>query len=406
MATVIVVTADRTLEIEASSIVDGDINSDGHLVLLRHDGTPIDMGAVSGMKLNPGSGYSKVDAFSYIGPSDPGAVPNGSVWYDTNDVAGPFASDSQKGLVELATNAETVSGTDAQRAVTPASLAARLSSDAAASPGYKTQVLTANSVAESATPTSYPSGVSMLSLQAGSGWSLNAGYGMVITMSISTDRTIQEFHANAGGTVPPIKWMRAYNTSGGGWTSWVQISGPPNLNPASFTETTSVTSYPLGHSRIYFPTTASASSWGPGYLSPGEIVTHKSDANYCRQTFTKYATGSGNFTDIWHRTGNSSTGWSEWYIPATVNDINKMSKAEYSGSVVITPTTVNVAKSGAITFPGGWFSSAPYMQVTAILNNPSLVQVSVESITTSGANIWITRSTLTATTVHWRATLN
>lgn len=122
MATVTVVTAERTLEIEATSIVSGDINDDGHLILVRHDDTPIDMGAVSGMKVNPGSGYVKADVFAYVGPSDPGSVPDGSVWYDTASVSGPVASETQQGLVELATVAEAATGTDTQRAVTAAGL--------------------------------------------------------------------------------------------------------------------------------------------------------------------------------------------------------------------------------------------------------------------------------------------
>lgn len=122
MATVTVVTAERTLEIEATSIVAGNVNAAGHLILTRHDGTEIDIGAVSGMQLDRGTTYSKVDAFTYVGDTDPGAVAEGSVWLDTGAIAGPFASATQQGLVELATAAETTTGTDTTRAVTPAGL--------------------------------------------------------------------------------------------------------------------------------------------------------------------------------------------------------------------------------------------------------------------------------------------
>src|SRR5688500_12692602 len=123
-------------EIENETIVSGSINAAGHLVLVRKDGTPIDMGAVSGVQLDTGTAYSKADVFSYVGDTDPGAVPDGSVWFDTTGPAGPFASTTQQGLVELATDAETIAGTDNQRAVTPASLAAV--------PGNKVQILAAN----------------------------------------------------------------------------------------------------------------------------------------------------------------------------------------------------------------------------------------------------------------------
>lgn len=124
MATVTVVTAERTLEIEASSIVAGNVNTAGHLILVRKDGAELDIGAVSGMQLDTGVSYSKVDAFTYVGDTDPGAVAEGSVWLDTADIAGPFASTTQKGLVELATTAETTTGTDTVRAVTAAGVKA------------------------------------------------------------------------------------------------------------------------------------------------------------------------------------------------------------------------------------------------------------------------------------------
>jgi len=47
MATVTGLTAERMLEIEAESIVDGDV-IDGHLILTQHDGSTIDAGSVTG----------------------------------------------------------------------------------------------------------------------------------------------------------------------------------------------------------------------------------------------------------------------------------------------------------------------------------------------------------------------
>lgn len=214
MATVTVVTADRTLEIEAASITGGTVNAGGHLILTRHDGTEIDVGAVSGMRLYDGDSYEAVDAFSYIGTADPGAVADGSVWYDTDD-AGPFASDTQKGLVELATSAETATGTDVTRAVTPAGLAAL--------PGTRVQVV--SGIAETAIPSAFPVGVSMQSVTSGSGWTPNGGFGTIVTHNISNNRCAQTFYSSAGGTSYPGMWTRLYNASdgGGGWTVWTQL---------------------------------------------------------------------------------------------------------------------------------------------------------------------------------------
>lgn len=303
MATVTVVTAERTLEIEATSIVDGSINAAGHLILERHDGTPIDMGAVSGMQMNSGSGYSKVDAFSYIGPSDPGAVPNGSVWYDTTDVAGPVASDTQKGLVELATPAETIAGTDTLRAVTPAGLAAL--------PGYRVQILANNANTETALPSAYPSGMSLMSITTGSGWSINAGFGSVFTQKSETDRTVQIAYSNPGGTGTPRSWIRQYHSSnnGGGWTSWSQYNTVYTLAPGSVVQSSSLASYPNGWSRIYF-STANSTGWDFAG-SAGELLTYTEGSDYAKQTWTSHVGGSG-IPEMWVRTSNAANGWTAW----------------------------------------------------------------------------------------------
>lgn len=47
MATITGLTAERMIEIEDASIVDGEILG-GHLILTRHDGTQIDAGSVIG----------------------------------------------------------------------------------------------------------------------------------------------------------------------------------------------------------------------------------------------------------------------------------------------------------------------------------------------------------------------
>lgn len=88
MATVTGLTADRMLAIEDASVVSGEIDVAGHLILTTYGGAEID------------AGYSLVSV--------------------------PDATDTVKGKVELATDAETATGTDATRAVTPAGLASVL----------------------------------------------------------------------------------------------------------------------------------------------------------------------------------------------------------------------------------------------------------------------------------------
>ena len=89
MARVTAFTAERSLEIENTSIVGGHIDVSGHLILEQRDGTEIDAGS---------------------------ALP-----------ALPVASATVQGIVELATAAETLARSDAMRAVTPASLTSTIS---------------------------------------------------------------------------------------------------------------------------------------------------------------------------------------------------------------------------------------------------------------------------------------
>jgi len=86
VATVTGLTAERMEAIEDASVVSGAIDGSGHLILTTFGGTDIDAGS---------------------------ALP-----------ALPVASSTLQGIVELATNAETITGTDATRATTPASVAA------------------------------------------------------------------------------------------------------------------------------------------------------------------------------------------------------------------------------------------------------------------------------------------
>ncbi len=332
MATVTVVDAERTLEIEATSIVSGSVNTDGHLILVRHDGTELDMGAVSGMQLDGGSSYSKVDAFTYVGDTDPGAVPDGSVWLDTSDLAGPFASDTQKGLVELATNAETIAGSDNSRAVTPAGLAAI--------PGNKVQILTANANTEGALPSAYPAGISQMTLTTGSGWSINTGFGSVITYRTETDRTVQHAYSNPGGSGTPRMWQRNYHTSqnGGGWTAWSQIQMIYTLTPGTLVQTSPLSSYPLGWSRMYF-TTANGTGWDFSGTA-GELMTFVDGTDFAKQTWTRHANGSNEPAEQWIRTANASGGWSSW--------------------------------KKLITDPGAWTAYTPAWTTSSGANTPSL----------------------------------
>lgn len=144
MATVNVVTAERTLEIEAASVTGGTIDGSSHLILTTHDGTEIDAGEVGGAVADAsttvkGAVELATDVETQTGTDAIRAVtPFG--------MASVVASATAKGLVELATSAEVATGTDTVRAVTPAGLAALVAS------------LTAKGIVELATTTETTTG--------------------------------------------------------------------------------------------------------------------------------------------------------------------------------------------------------------------------------------------------------
>lgn len=258
MATVTGMTAAAMQAIQDGMIVAAAFDSANHLILTKHDGTTVDAGAL-------------------------GAA--------TTTLAGP---------VELATNAETQSGSATNLAVTPAGLASL--------PGFRTQLLAQNSLAESDTPSSWPYGVTLMPLATGSGWTPNSGVGMVVTYSFDSTHTVQDFYANVGSGSPKV-WTRSYNST---WSSWAQKMIMVNLTPASFVQTTTRGNYPVGQSRLYYVDSTAAAGWDFASLAPGEVITYaENDNTFGRQVFTQHAGGSTNPVQ-WFRTANAAGGWTAW----------------------------------------------------------------------------------------------
>lgn len=203
MSSVIVYSAAHIDGILDLAVTNASITA-GHLILTLGDGSTIDVGTV-------------VSAVPDASTVTEGIV---ELATDVETIAGtdavravtPFglkavvATSSAKGLVELATNAETIAGTDTTRAVTPASL---LSAKVIVDPG------------ETALPSAYPAGVSVFKVSA-STWSLNGGSGAIVTTNEDNSTAQQVFLSNAGGTLAPQMWIRQYHpTNGaGGWTAW------------------------------------------------------------------------------------------------------------------------------------------------------------------------------------------
>lgn len=120
--TVTGLTAPRMLSIEALAIV-GTRRDGDNLILIKHDGSEINLGSfrgdtgLTGNKGEPGSISSingKTDGIIVLTAADIGAASTAA------------ATATAKGLVELATAAEVIAGTDATRAIVPSTLVALL----------------------------------------------------------------------------------------------------------------------------------------------------------------------------------------------------------------------------------------------------------------------------------------
>lgn len=129
MGNVLLFDAERMQEIEDTTVVDGHVDIDGHLILEQRDGTPIDAGDIRAPNLADASTTVKgivelsTDAESITGTSDVLAVTPKSLsaklgdWYTSLP-----ASTTDKGFVELATAAEAKAATSGSLAVTPLSI--------------------------------------------------------------------------------------------------------------------------------------------------------------------------------------------------------------------------------------------------------------------------------------------
>jgi hypothetical protein len=259
MATVTGMTAAAMQAIRDGTVVSGHYDSAGHLILVKYDGSQVDGGAA------------------------------------------PGATTAQAGIVELATSAETQTGTDTVRAVTPAGLASL--------PGTRVQILS-SPPAESAVQSSYPTGVSMMDV---SGWTPGNGFGTVVTHNVSAYRCEQTFYSATGGTSHPRAFIRHHNTAdgGGGWTAWHEFAIVSTLLASNYTQATAAASYPNGRSRIWY-TSANSGSWDFNGMN-GEVDTYWDSTNaFARQTFTQRTAGNTTTPEVWIRTSDNTVGWSAW----------------------------------------------------------------------------------------------
>lgn len=84
--------------------------------------------------------------------------------------------------------------------------------------GTRVRILADNAIAETATDSAWPTGISLMKITTGSGWSINNGFGYLVTFRIDGSRTRQQLYGHVSNDV----WTR-YFSSGVG-TPWVRIA--------------------------------------------------------------------------------------------------------------------------------------------------------------------------------------
>lgn len=317
----------------------------------------------------------------------------------------PMATTAVAGIAELATDTETIEGVEDTKVVTPLSLSPVLTrvgllEDA----GLKE--LTGK--VESDLGSTYPYGLSIMSLGVGSSWSINGGLGTVVTAKVSNDRIEQTFYSNDGGSTGIQKtWVRSSNSTSG-WTNWQQLLYRPTLPAASFTESSTLGNYPLGESRIYF-TTATSTGWSFAGKA-GELTTYREGSDFARQQWVKHVGGTtaGVETEIWIRTATAAGSWTRWRIVANDDADTGWISRSVSGTGMTMQQTLACRRKngivylkGAVTAPSGGYNT--FMQLpTGYLPPeqkyfPSSTNTSFHSnltVLTSGAvQVWVSGST-------------
>jgi len=303
MGTVQVFDSERMQEIEDTSVVDGHIDGSGHLILVQHDGTEIDAGS----------------ALATI----------------------PVASETVQGIVELATTAETTTGTDTERAVTPAGVAAAIG----AIPAVPDASTTVEGIVELATSAETITGTDTVRA------TTPAGVAAAVQSQVPT----------------------ATDTTQG------RVELATNAETTTGTDTTRATT-PAG---VAAAITANAAAAVP---SANETTQGKVEL----ATNAEFAAG----TD----TSRAST-------PANVaNAFGGVFPRIASGVVAITPVA-NTPTLGHVTFPVGRFTSNPAVTVSASTSVPgsTVIECAAANVNTSGFDAYIYRTNTTSTSVFWIA---
>lgn len=300
MGSVTGLTAARMLEIEAASIVDGEIDGDGHLILTQHDGTEIDAGNAL-VAINDNSVIRYLDATVYDNATPPLSYPDGiTLMYVTasNATADWTTFSGKWGSIRTVNYPPDFSDADTEQTWTRLTGSGDLPEQwirsgnnasgwtdwkkiALVEAGTKVQLLTAP--AESAGPASYPLGVSVTAVYTGSGWSINTGLLTLLTVNFDGQYRMYQsaYSVDGGSAAAALMWVRTYHDTDS-WTPWAKM--PTGNDPVTMGFTGEIKMWPAA---------AAPTGW---MLCEGGAISRTTYATLFALIGTTYGVGNGSTT--------------------------------------------------------------------------------------------------------------
>lgn len=348
MATITGLSAERMRQIEAASIVDGRIDESGHLILTRYDETEIDAGDAL-VAVPESSVIQFVTGFTEVTPA--ANYPDGVSlqWIDGASNASTWPTFSGKwGHITTVNFRSSESNNDTSQVWTRLGGSGlepekwfRIGSTSGwtvwrrvvTKKEFDDRMAPTTSKSVSDPPSTYPSGLSMTTMDGTTGpvWPSipTTQFGTLITANGGDLRSFQLMQVEDG-----YLHIRRYRSDLGGWRAFTKVFTEQRLSPIDVNQATTPFisgRYPWGLSYLYLSDAQSSAggwSWGAKY---GMVTTYRYSDDFIVQTWQKHAGGT-TLTELWQRTANATQGWSPWRV--IVSD-----QVDDTGWVSLTPAT-------------------------------------------------------------------
>ena len=361
MAKVNGLTAERMLAIEAASIVDGTIDSNGHLILSKFDGQTVDAGSAI-VAFPDDAIIHKLDS-TYDSLTPPTSYPDGIsyLWIDgsTNTTTWPQFSGKWGSLVTTK-HPEGDATQTWSRLTGGAGTPERWMRTGSPSQSWTvwkrlttsddilTTFVPLNTHSETTPVTSYPLGVSIMVIGSGSGWTPTE-FGTVVTYNQSDTRSYQELHRNDRNDA----WKRTYYSTSG-WTAWQRYVFTNELYVSTAIGSgANLDTYTTPG--IYSQNTDSGASGGTNYpvARAGILeVRTSSTGSLIWQTYTSYGDTYGK--SFYKRSRTSSGSWLAWQEYQPVDDTGWQTLTLNAGFTASGGYTPRVRKRNGVVYMDGY----------------------------------------------------